>query len=91
MVGTRIAEARRRAGVKQVDLAAALGPDGINQSMVSMIETGRNKPSFDRAIEAAEYLGVSLDFLAGLTDDPTPAETLSRRLSQATGQPPRRF
>ena len=76
MVGTRIAEARRRTGVKQADLAAAMG-DGISRSMVSMIETGQNQPSFARAAEAAQALHVSLDYLAGFTDDPTPASARS--------------
>ena len=73
VIGTRIAEARRHAGMKQVELAAALG-DGVSQSMVSMIETGENQPSWARATEAAQALHVSLDWLAGLTDDPTPAD-----------------
>ena len=72
MVGTRIARARKRAHVKQVELAAAMG-DGISRSAISMIETGAMDPSFARATEAAQALDVSLDYLAGLTDDPKPA------------------
>ena len=48
--------------------------DGISQSMVSMIETGQNLPSFARAAEAAQALHVSLDYLAGFTGDPTPVD-----------------
>ena len=80
MIGARIAHARKLAGMKQEDLAAALG-HGINRSMISMIETGRNQPSFARATEAARVLGCSLDYFAGLTDDPTPAAELSRSVA----------
>ena len=90
VVGERIATARRIRGAKQVEFAAAMSGD-YSRSAVANIETGRIQPSFARAIEAAEYLGVSLDYLAGLTDDPTPAETLSRLLADCTGKPPRRF
>ena len=79
MVGGRISERRRRLGIKQADLAAAMG---VNQSMVSMIETGQHTPSFTRAAHAARVLRTSLDYLAGLTDDPRPAEDMSRMLTE---------
>ena len=50
--------------------------------MISMIETGRLLPSFGRATQVAQALGVSLDWIAGLTDDPTPAAELSRLLGR---------
>ena len=81
MVGARIAQARRGAQMKQVDLAVAMG-DSMSQSMISMIETGRLLPSFGRATQVAQALGVSLDWIAGLTDDPTPAAELSRLLGR---------
>ena len=83
MVRTRIAEARRRVGMKQVDLAVAIG-DGISQSMVSMIETGQNQQSFARAAKAAKALHVSLDYLAGFTGHRTPADQrrASRKLAR---------
>lgn len=87
MVGRRISKRRRELGIKQVDLAAAMG-EGVNQSMVSMIETGRNRPSFARATEIARALDVSLDWMAGLTDDPTPAARLTRELLAIGRKPP---
>ena len=69
--------------MKQVDLAVAMN-NGVDRSMISMIETGRLLPSFGRATQVAQALGVSLDWIAGLTDDPTPAAELSRRLAAAT-------
>lgn len=73
MVGTRIARARKRAHLKQVDLAAAMG-DGTSRSAISMIKTGAMDPSFTRATEAALAPDVSLDYVAGITDDSTPAD-----------------
>lgn len=64
--------------MKQVDLAVAMG-DGMSQSMISMIETGRLLPSLGRATQAAQALGVSLDWIAGLTDDPTAADRRDSR------------
>lgn len=74
-----MSERRRQLGIKQADLAVAMG---VNQSMVSMIETGQNTPSLTRAIHAARVLRTSLDYLAGLTDDPRPAEDMSRLLTE---------
>ena len=71
MIGERLAQARRRAGLAQVELAVALG-DRYNQQMISMVETGKGNLLLDGAINAARELGVSLDYLTGLTDDPTP-------------------
>ena len=72
MIGNRLAEARKRAGLAQVELAVALG-DRYNQQMISNVERERRNLRFDGAVKAANELGVSLDYLAGLTDDPTPA------------------
>ena len=72
MIGQRLAEARKRAGLAQVELAVALG-DRYNQQMISNVERGRRSLRFAGAAKAAKELGVSLDYLAGLTADPTPA------------------
>ena len=76
MLGKRLAAARKRAGIPQVELAVALG-ERYNQSMISNVETGRSALLFDGATKAARELGVSLDYLAGLTDDPTPSAKLA--------------
>ena len=72
VIGQRLAEARKSVGLAQVELAAALG-DRYNQQMISNVELDRRNLRFDGAVKAAIELGVSLDYLAGLTDDPTPA------------------
>ncbi len=72
ILGQRLAKARRRAGLAQVELAAALG-DRYSQSVISDVERGRSGLLFDGLTNAARELNVSLDYLAGLTDEPTPA------------------
>ena len=103
VIGARISERRRFLGTKQVDLAAEMG-NGVDRSTVSKIETGAKKPSLCRGKDPARALNASLDWLVGLTDDPTPAADLSQRLAKidrharsirivgdvATGDPRRR-
>ena len=85
IAGRRIAERRRQVGLEQVELATEMG-SGYSRSSIANIETGRRGLSLERATDAAKALGVSLDWLVGLTDDPTPAAELSRRLAAATGR-----
>ena len=70
MLGERIAESRRRAGLAQIDLAVAIGRD---RTSITHVEAGRSRLRLEGAAAAARELGVSLDYLVGLTDDPTPA------------------
>lgn len=87
MLGKRLAASRERAGLNQTQLAAELGPR-YDQAMVSRVESGLKHMRFDGIIRAANVLQVSIDYLAGLTDDPEPAarlaETLRRERSGAT-------
>ena len=71
MIGERLLELRRRAGLTQTQLAVALG-DRYTGSMISMVEHNHSALLLDGATKAAEVLNVSLDYLTGLTDDPTP-------------------
>lgn len=45
---------------------------GIDQSDYSKIEQGKRNMSFEQCKRIALALGTSMDYLAGLTDDPTP-------------------
>ena len=45
---------------------------GIDQSDYSKIETGRRNMTFEQCRRIALALDTSMDFLASLTDDPTP-------------------
>lgn len=82
MLGERLARARKRAGLKQVELAVALG-DRYDHTVISAVEHNRSSLRLDGAVAAARTLGVSLDYLAGLTEDRTPAVELAARLGAA--------
>jgi phage repressor protein C with HTH and peptisase S24 domain len=77
MIGERLAVARRLKGLKQSELAAAIG-DRYNQSVISKAEAGLTDLLFEGATAAARTLDVSLDWLAGLSGTPTPPARLER-------------
>ena len=74
--------ARRRARMKQDELAAALG-GRYDQSVISKVERGLSALLADGLTKAARVLGVSTDYLLGLTDNPTPAAQLLPALALA--------
>ena len=96
MFGQRLVEARRRAGLTQTELAVALG-ERYNAPMISMVENNHRTLLFEGAVKAAQELNVSLDYLAGLTDDERPAAHLASELADARARvselevPGRRF
>ena len=55
--------------------------------MISHVESGHSSLLLDGAAEAGRKLGVSLDYLVGLTDDPTPSAELFDG-GNHTGNPP---
>ena len=75
MLGDRVALARKRARMSQRQLAAEMG-ERYDQTMISRIETGRSWLGREALSKAAMVLGVSIDYLFGLTDDPTPVSQL---------------
>jgi transcriptional regulator with XRE-family HTH domain len=62
----RLLLARRRAGLSQGDLAQRTAMYG---SDISKMERGRMLPTAPRLRRLAEALGVSADYLLGLTDE----------------------
>ena len=73
MIGKRLAESRKRVGLSQHRLAVELG-ERYSQPMISMVESDRKALRFDGMVQAARILEISTDYLAGLTDDPTPVD-----------------
>jgi len=61
-----IAEARRRGGLTQSQLADRMG---THQSVVARWETGKTSPNFDTVLRAVRAAGFELSFSMGLTDD----------------------
>ena len=81
MIGERLADARRRKGLTLADLAIALG-DRYDHSVLSRVEANKSSLRLDGLIRAALELGVSTDYLLGLTDDPTPAAQLLEQMKR---------
>lgn len=64
----RIKDTREDKDIKQADIAQALG---ISQTQYSRYERGANEIPVHYLIMVANFLGVSLDYLTGRTDNPT--------------------
>lgn len=69
MIGERLLDLRKDAGLTQDELAAALK---INKHSISSYEREKSEPPDAIKIEIAKYFGVSVDYLLGLTDNPNP-------------------
>lgn len=69
MIGERLLELRKDAGLTQNELAAILK---INKHSISSYEREKSEPPDAIKIEMARFFRVSVDYLLGLTDDPNP-------------------
>ena len=56
-------------GLTQSQIAEMLH---VSQNTYSQYEIGTTRFPLDAVIKLAEYYGVSVDYLVGLTDEPTP-------------------
>ena len=65
----RIRDLREDKDLKQSEIAEYLVCD---QSLYSKYERGERELPLRYAIQLAEYYRVSIDYLVGLTDEPTP-------------------
>ncbi len=65
----RLQELRKAKGYSQIKMQMLTG---IDQSDYSKIETGKRSISFEQCKRLAVVLETSMDYLAGLTDDPRP-------------------
>lgn len=65
----RLRDCRRNARVSGEKLGKAIG---VTKTTVSTWENEKTFPSRDNLTKLAQYFDVSVDFLIGLTDDPTP-------------------
>ena len=82
-VGRRLRAARRARGLSQEDIASVT----MNtRELISMVENGRSGLSPAKLVTAAEHLKVSMDYLFGRTDDPTPAQELTLGLKTSAAR-----
>ena len=66
---SRLKKLRKERGFSQIKMQMLTG---IDQSDYSKIETGKRSMSFEKCRRVALALETSMDYLAGLTDDPKP-------------------
>ncbi len=69
MTNDRLKQLRKQKGITQIKMQMLTG---IDQSDYSKIESGRRYYTFEQCRRIALALGTSMDYLAGLTDDPRP-------------------
>ena len=79
MLGSRLKEARLSLGLTQTDLGVAVGK---TYSLIAHVEAGRKQLSWEGWVLAAKELNVSLDYLAGLTDNPLTARDREERAAR---------
>lgn len=65
----RLRELRKARGYTQIKMQMLTG---IDQSDYSKLESGKRYYTFEQLKRIALALETSMDYLAGLTDDPTP-------------------
>lgn len=70
MFAERLKIALKLYNLKKADVSRI---SGISKGQLTKYFKGESKPSVEVLIELAKALGVSTDFLLGLSDDPTPA------------------
>jgi transcriptional regulator with XRE-family HTH domain len=73
--GKRLAQARKKKGISQEELAGQLNTKG---PVIGRYERDEMKPSIDVATNMAKILEVSLDWLVGNTDAELDPATLNR-------------
>ena len=72
---SRLKDLRKERGFSQVKMQMLTG---IDQSDYSKIETGRRGLSYEQCKRIALALDTSMDYLAGLTDEPVPYPRVSK-------------
>ena len=86
MIGERLLELRKDAGLTQDDLAAILR---INKHSISSYERDKSEPPDAIKIAIARYFNVSVDYLLGLTEIPQPLDRQENSFRLPKGFPAR--
>ncbi len=69
MIGERLLDLRKDFDLSQDELGKILN---INKHSISAYEREKNEPPDEIKIRLAEFFNVSVDYLLGITDTPTP-------------------
>lgn len=79
--GQRLREIRNEHNLTQKDLAKMFK---VSESAIGMYERDEREPSFKFTNEVADRFEVSVDYLLGRMDKPTPPRNTNRQLSAGT-------
>ena len=85
ILGERIHLARRRSGLSQVELATRAD---ISPATLNRVELGRQKLYVDTLVTLARILGVSVDYLVGMTDDDRTLTLGGKQADDDAARPP---
>lgn len=75
--GSRLLEAKKKRVLSQEDMARHLG---TKDPAIGRYERDEMKPSIEVTAKMASYLGVSLDYLVGASDEQLDKSTMNRTL-----------
>ncbi len=84
MIGERLLDLRKDANLTQDELAEILK---INKHSISSYEREKSEPPDIIKIRIAKYFGTSIDYLLGITDNPTPYKESVRNFELPAGFP----
>lgn len=71
MFGERLASLRKRKGLSQYALAERLN---FSRGQLANYEQGKREPDYNTLQKIADFFEVSVDYLLGRTDKPTPMD-----------------
>jgi transcriptional regulator with XRE-family HTH domain len=71
MLSARIKELRQKRGISQLGLAQQVG---FSQQAIAKWETDKATPSPETLASMSEFFDVSVDYLIGTTNNPTPPD-----------------
>lgn len=69
MIGKRLYDLREAAGLTQAELGKLLS---INKHSISSYERQKSEPNDTMKVTIAKFFNVSIDYLLGVVDEPTP-------------------
>ena len=69
MIGYRLYLLRKAAGLSQAELGNMLS---VSHHTISSYEKGKSEPSDETKVWLARYFGVTVDYLVGMCDEPSP-------------------
>lgn len=85
MIGERLLDLRKEAGLTQDDLASILS---VNKHSISSYERNKNEPPDEIKIKIANFFCVSVDYLVGTSDYSTPYKKLKNQIQIPMNLPP---